>query len=86
MIVLSPLHGECLKSLYINVPEALNRIPYSHSSDSIYSRFCLPTGLEVTKADLWYALASLRKRSQLPIRVECNPILQTSLLAPRESA
>lgn len=66
MVQLDEKQIELLKHVYLDAPEALDRLPYTSSFQVMHTRFCSETGKEISENELWLSLTNLRKRGQLP--------------------
>ena len=55
-----------LRELYANTRRTLDDLPYTHDFEALFTDFLKATGrLGATRHDVWKALSSLRKRSEL---------------------
>ena len=57
---------DVLRKLYAKTQRTLDDLPYTHDFEALYGDFLKATGrLGATRHDVWKALTSLRKRSEL---------------------
>lgn len=56
---------ETLAELYVRSQRTVDDLPYTEDFEALYTAFIARTGLEMTRHDVWRALASQRKASRL---------------------
>jgi hypothetical protein len=59
-------HENLLTSLYEKTPQALDKLPYTESFESLSQRFVDETGSHLDRASVWQILTNRRKRGELP--------------------